>query len=738
MPFTKNLNPEQSGAVTAGDGPLLLLAGAGTGKTRVLTTRIAYLIRDRGVRPGQILAVTFTNKASAEMRERLETLLGQELIKGLWLGTFHSIGLRILRREGDKLPTGRDFTIYNDDDQIALIKLILKEIGLSDKAVSPRALSTRINQAKNELISADDYLAHSSDFFSERVSEVYRLYEKRLKEARACDFGDLISAPIRLFKEHPEVLDAYMERFQHILVDEYQDTNKAQYVLMNMLAGLHRNICVVGDPDQSIYGWRGADIRNIMDFQQDWPDAEVIKLERNYRSTQKILNAANSVIKNNFDRMEKRLWTENDEGHRVMHIEATDERDEVRRITLFFKALMNEDRSMGLKDIAVFYRTNAQSRVFEEHFIRDGIPYHVVGGLRFYDRKEVKDALSYLKLILNPGDPIAFRRVVNTPARGVGKVSLDKIIHIAEVEGLTSLEAAEEAFKRGILKKKAVKEFIDACAAFTADEGTLPLHELTHRLLEDSGYMEMLLKEGTEEALERVDNLHELVSAIKDFELSNNESSLAAFLDQAALVSDIDGYEDKKNRLTLMTLHSAKGLEFPVVFLSGLEEGLFPHKRSLDSPAEMEEERRLCYVGMTRARKRLFLSSASSRNQYGETRFQIRSRFVDEIDPEFLESEGGRHVSKGRTGDGVCFTIDDDQLDDIHYEPFMDDAPPPDPWGIGMRVTHPKFGPGVIRAREGAGEEMKLTVNFRKAGPKKLALKYANLTPDGGGAGQYA
>ena len=756
MPL-KSLNPDQREAVTAMGGPQLVLAGAGTGKTRVLTARIAHLIMEGGVRPENILAVTFTNKAAGEMRERITNMLGADA-KGLWLGTFHSIGLRILRREGGYLDITPEFTVYNDDDQISLIKLVMKELGMNDKTFSPRAIQTRIDQAKNELIGPEDFLLNgkgAGGFFAEKVQRVYAKYQEMLKEMNAVDFGDLISGPVKLFRDKPEVLKKYQKKFVHILVDEYQDTNRAQYMFMNQIAEGHRNLCAVGDPDQSVYGWRGADIRNILDFQSDWPDAEIVRLEENYRSTKNILAAANSIIEKNEQRLEKTLWTGNDEGELAAHVETLDERDEARTITGLFKSILETESGLSYRDVAIFYRTNAQSRVFEEHFMREGIPYVVVGGLRFYERKEIKDALALLRSIANPTDAISFRRIINTPPRGIGKVTLDKIIGISRERGLTYLEAAREALKRGIVKEVKIGKFLEGFERFIRDEGGHTLGERTLRLIEDTGYMSMLVEEATEESLGRAENLHEFVSAIKDFELSLGENvpresiegelefnevagevnTLAAFLDHVALVSDMDSLKETKNSVTLMTLHSAKGLEFPVVFISGMEDGLFPHQRSLDSLEQMEEERRLCYVGMTRAKERLFLTGAASRSVFGETRFQTSSRFIDEIDPAFLNSIGPGKKGAGRRGSKEpYYTIDESQLDALDdNEPYLDPAlgdieAGGDPLGIGKRVIHPSFGKGVIRAREGTGEDAKVTVRFKGAIDKKLVVKYANLS----------
>jgi DNA helicase-2/ATP-dependent DNA helicase PcrA len=728
MPFLKSLNPTQMEAVTFGDGPLLILAGAGSGKTRVLTARIAYLVQKLGIAPESILAVTFTNKAAGEMRERLAHLIGPSS-RSLWLGTFHSLGLRLLRRESRVLGLQSDLTVYNDDDQLSLIKQVMADLKLNEKTTPPKAMLARINQAKNENVGPAEYAKLVDDFIAERVSKVYSLYQKKLREMGCLDFGDLICEPINLMRQHPGVLERYKRHFQYLLVDEYQDTNKAQYTLTGMLASGSRNLLAVGDPDQSIYAWRGADISNILDFEKDYPDATVLRLEQNYRSTAHILAAANSVIERNAKRLKKTLWTENHKGKPLVHEEARDEYDEARAVVRKLRSRLSE-RSLSYKDCAVFYRTNAQSRVFEELLIREGIPYTIVGGVRFYDRMEIKDALAYLRIISNPNDSISLQRIVNKPPRGIGKATMDRVLSISNDLSIPLLEAFREAQDRNLLAKTRVRDFIEAYDSFRVHMGKMALHELALRLLEDAGYMMMWQEENTEEATERVENLFEFISAIKDFEAANPGAALSDFLDSVALISDIDNYEEKSDRLTLMTLHSAKGLEFKSVFLVGMEEGLFPHSRSADDPEQLEEERRLCYVGMTRAREELYLFSAKARNIYGEARYQVRSRFIDEVDPEHIElaNEEPKIIRK------TVFTAPDE----VHYIPEggQHDIDPSEaqgdgaqPWRVGMKVTHPSFGVGIIRERSGAGPDLKVTVNFKDAGVKKLAIKYAGLTP---------
>ncbi|MBI5286494.1 MAG: UvrD-helicase domain-containing protein [Deltaproteobacteria bacterium] len=627
-----SFNPQQQEAIEYEGGPLLILAGAGSGKTSVLTHRIAHLVTKRKVPPHNILAVTFTNKAAGEMRERLERILGPRA-KDLWLGTFHSLGLRILRNVGYRIGLDPNFIVYDEDDQLALVKLCMSELSIDEKTFNPRAILHHIDQAKNSGISPKEYRANITDIFREAVALVYELYQKRLRDNNALDFGDLILEPLRLFREAPSVLKEYQTRFCHILVDEYQDTNRTQYLLINYLAARHKDLCVVGDPDQSIYGWRGADINNILDFERDYPDANVIRLEENYRSTKNILRAANSLIEKNIERKEKTLWTNNPDGEPVSFFMARDEHAEAHIVTGQIKEMVFQE-GRSYREFAIFYRTNAQSRVFEEYFLQHGIPYTIVGGLRFYDRKEIKDSLAYLRVLSNPGDSLSLFRIINIPPRGMGKSTLGKVSSIAGEENIPLFDALKVVFDRGVIPRTKGGDFVALIERYKGLIGSMPLHKLARGLLEDSGYIRMWEDEGTEEGESRVENIHELISAIKEFETTREDITLRDFLDQVALISDIDTYEDKHNRVTLMTLHSAKGLEFLVVFIVGIEEGLFPHTRSLNGERfdELEEERRLCYVGMTRAMERLFLLSAMERTIYGYTRTQTPSRFLKEIE----------------------------------------------------------------------------------------------------------
>jgi len=722
----EGLNPVQKEAVTSGDGPLLILAGAGSGKTRVLTARIAWLVREMNVAPGNILAVTFTNKAAGEMRERLRKLIGPQAA-GLWLGTFHSLGLRMLREELRAAGATHDITVYNDDDQLALIRQVMAELEISDKTLAPKAVLAQINEAKNEALSPAEFQSTARHFLAERIARIYSYYQKRLHEMNCMDFGDLICEPIRLLRHNPDVLMRYQKRFTHVLVDEYQDTNRAQYLFTNLLASGTRNLMAVGDPDQSIYGWRGADINNILDFEKDYPDTALLRLEENYRSTKKILAAANAVIEKNEKRLKKTLWTANADGSPLVYEETRDEYHEVRAVLARLKGSLDADGSLGYRDFAVFYRTNAQSRVFEEELIREGIPYTIVGGVRFYDRKEIRDAIAYLRCVTNPNDMISLQRVVNTPARGVGKVTFDKVRAMSAEAGVSLLEAFRIAHDRGLIRKSGLKAFIEAFEAFRNGIGTGGgLHELALRLLEDSGYMQMWQAEATEEAAERIENIFEFISAIKDFEAANEGATLSDFLDHVALISDVDSYNEDADHLTLMTIHSAKGLEFKGVLIAGMEEGLFPHTRSFDDPDSLEEERRLCYVGMTRAREQLFLFSARTRSVYGETKSRTCSRFVDDIPAECLT------IIECAADTRRVYTFEDrpsrqSTLAATHSDEQVYQDNHSDPWRIGAMVKHPNFGVGVIKEKTGNGQDAKVTVSFKDAGVKKLALRYAIL-----------
>ncbi|BAF60710.1 superfamily I DNA and RNA helicases [Pelotomaculum thermopropionicum SI] len=706
MDLLSQLNPDQVAAVTHGEGPLLVLAGAGSGKTRVLTCRVAYLLKEFKVLPHQILAITFTNKAAGEMRERVGALV-PETARDLWICTFHAACLRILRRQESFYGRDRNFVIYDADDQLTVLKDCIKELKLDDKKHPPRAVAAAISQAKNMLMGPGEYERHAYDQFSQAVSEVYSLYQDRLVKNNAVDFDDLIFLTVRLFREYPQVLAYYQNRFRHILVDEYQDTNHAQYVLVNLLAAAHRNLCVVGDPDQGIYGWRGADIRNILSFERDYPEAKVVRLEQNYRSTGFILEAANHIIRNNAGRREKRLWTAAGRGFPVIVHYAADEHAEADFVAGRILRL-KELEKRPYRDFAVLYRTHAQSRVIEEVFVRAGIPYAIIGGLKFYERKEIKDMLAYLRLVLNPNDGLSLARIINVPRRGIGEASLQKIAVFAREGGISLVEALERAAEIAGLTAaaKARSAALGALLRDLAERSSYSsVTELAREVMEKTGYRQELLAENTVEARTRLENLDEFLSVTGEFDRQAEEKGLRSFLENVALVTDLDYYDEGADQVALMTLHSAKGLEFPVVFLTGMEEGVFPHSRSLPEPGELEEERRLCYVGVTRARERLYLTHCWSRNLYGAQRCNMPSRFLEEIPPHLVSS--------------------DDMLDGMQEK--RQAAAKVGRFILGDKVRHRKWGVGVIVGVQGEGEDTEFKVAFPDQGIKVLLAKYAPL-----------
>ncbi len=721
----EGLNPEQRRAVEATEGPLLVLAGAGSGKTRVLTSRIVYLVGVCGIPPEGILAVTFTNKAAGEMRERVEKSLGPEA-EALWVTTFHSACVRILRRDIGHLGLSRGFVIYDQSDGMGVVKAAIQRHGLDPRVVEPRRIQWRIEGWKNVCATPSAAIEGATDLDSERAAEIYATYQRLLVEANALDFGDLLLRTTELFERFPDVLSHYRRRWQYVLVDEYQDTNRAQYKLVQQIAGEHTNLCVVGDPDQSIYAWRGADIRNILDFESDYPNAQIIALERNYRSTQPILTGASGVIGNNIARKDKSLFTDREGGDPIDIYDAVDDRDEaqyvVRRIVAASRgtsgiggsdATGSEGRSLG--DFAIFYRTNAQSRIFEEEFLKLDVPYVVVGGVRFYDRAEVKDALAYLRLLVNPADAVALRRIVNRPARGIGKTTMERAEALAIERGVTLLEGlrlmAEGAGSRSAPRVRAFLGLLDELRGEILDAA--PADGLA-QVLDRSGYTRQLEKEATPEAEARIENLRELLAAAEDFHrenagtLQDERSLLALFLDQVALVSDIDGYQRRDEAVSMMTVHCAKGLEYPDVFMVGMEEGIFPHSASTRDDAGVEEERRLCYVGMTRAMERLTLTWAAERLRFGARTHGIPSRFLREIPASVL-------------AEGVDRETESDPSLDYSYgqaDPVV---------AAGLRVRHPVFGAGVVLAVAGSGPGQKLRIRFDRVGMKTVLVRYANL-----------
>lgn len=735
---TYGLNPQQAEAVINTEGPMLIMAGAGSGKTKVLTCRVANLLQ-KGVRPYRILAITFTNKAAAEMRERVNNMSGPAA-KDVWLFTFHAFCARFLRMEIDKLPGyGGNFAIYDTADSQNLIKQILKEMNLDDKRFQPSGILSRISNAKNALQDAAAFARQAGDFYEQKVADIYSRYEQKLQLNNALDFDDLLMLSIKLLQENKEVREKYQDRFDYLLVDEYQDTNHAQYLLTKFLAAKHRNICVVGDADQSIYGWRGADIQNILDFEKDYPDAKVIKLEQNYRSTQIILDAANAVIENNTGRKPKNLWTENKSGADIIYFQAVDERDEARFVIEQLQNLQRtENKKLG--DMAILYRTNTQSRIFEEMLIKSGISYNMVGGLKFYERKEIKDIIAYLRVIFNPADSLSLLRIINVPKRGIGDASLAKIQAYAAANNVSLFEAVSNAAAIDGLSSRFVSKLDDLAGIIfelmnLADEA--PVEDLIDRVLRDTGYLEELENERTPQAQSRIDNLHELISVAQEFAASEEENNLENFLAHVALVSDIDDTELGEDAITLMTLHSSKGLEFPVVFLVGMEEGLFPHARTLMDETEIEEERRLCYVGITRAKEKLFLSSTKMRTIYGNTVTYPPSRFLQEIPARLVKTikrqerfsalENFKQVSEKYNA------RPQKPASTFNPHSFMPQKPAAVAGGTGTRfntgdrVSHSKWGEGMVVSVKDSPDGQEVKVAFAGAGVRSLLTKYAVL-----------
>jgi DNA helicase II / ATP-dependent DNA helicase PcrA len=705
------LNPAQLAAVRHEGGPLLVLAGAGSGKTRVLTYRIADLIRTRGVAPSQILAVTFTNKAAGEMRARLAGLLGSVLSRALWIGTFHATGSRILRRSGAPLGIDPRFVVYDEDDQRALMREVTRALNVDERQFPPAAVLAEISRAKNALTDHVSFANRAETAREEVIGRLYSAYERRLGESHALDFDDLLVWTVRLFRDHPAVLADYQARFRHILVDEYQDTNHIQYVLVNMLAQQHRNLCVVGDDDQAIYRWRGADVRNILEFEGDYPEARVIALEQNYRSTRRILRAAAAVISHNPHRHAKTLWTENPEGAEVTLYEAFDGYDEARYVGDQIRAHSTAGGRAG--DVAILYRTHAQSRQFEEMFLRAGIPYQIVGGLRFYERAEIKDILAYLRAASNSADDASLRRVLNVPRRGIGDTTVRRLETWARAEGVTLWDALRRAGEAGVgpQARRAIEEFVGIVESLASLAATHPAREILDRALQITGYRRLLEEEGTDDAYARLENLSELAAVAQEVEEMTGEASLETFLQHLALQTDVDTYREREDRVTLMTLHSAKGLEFPVVALVGLEEGLFPHARSVEE-GNLEEERRLCYVGMTRAQTRLLLTYARQRTAYGAALPSLPSRFLAEIPPEYIVRATAPQPWESRSANEV-------------ERPVLAVA-------VGDVVRHKTFGTGRVLEVDGEGPRAIITVRFEGVGTKRLALGYAPLEPAAG------
>ena len=755
MDLLSSLNPQQQEAVQRTEGPLLILAGAGSGKTRVIAHRIAYLVSERIAYPDQIMAVTFTNKAAAEMRERVERLLDTDC-RAMWISTFHALCARLLRREAHHIGLSRDFTIYDSADQQSVIKQLLKEYHLADETYQPRMVLGRISSAKNRMEGPDSF-DNSWNMRDREIGRLYAGYMKALRDASALDFDDLLLATVELFEKNPDVRERYAHRFRYVMVDEYQDTNRPQYILIKQIAGKHRNLAVVGDPDQSIYKWRGADIRNIMDFETDFADAEIVRLEQNYRSTEVILDAASAVIANNKNRKKKALWTDAKGGAKIRLFRGADELEEADYITKIARRSIQDDVNAVM---AVLYRTNAQSRAVEDSLRAAGISYVVYGGVGFYERKEVKDALSYLKLILNPHDDVAIRRVINVPARGIGKGVMDALeaVQVTEVNndlqplfaGLAPTVAQNSLWSklvtavdgnllssRQLASLKAFRDLITALAEVARRE---PVSILLGKVLDQSGYLRDLRDDNSEESNARIENLMELVSAATEYEQREGEPTLGGFVDRLSLLSDVDKDEGqaKKPAVMMMTLHSAKGLEFPTVVLAGLEEGLFPHSRSREDDAELEEERRLCYVGITRARKQLILTSACRRRVFGEYQNTEPSRFIDEVPADLIERDEAPASTRWSSGTdwsyrpnpyrrgGYGKKEDDGKVATQNFAYEEEDQTP----GLrpGARVNHAQFGPGTVVSVEDLEDDQKLVVKFVSVGTKTLRARYAKLT----------
>jgi DNA helicase II / ATP-dependent DNA helicase PcrA len=728
------LNPTQRDAVAHSDGPLLVVAGAGSGKTRVLTHRIAHLIRDRGVSPFEILAITFTNKAADEMKFRVAALVGPVAHK-MWVSTFHSACVRILRRDADLIGFPRQFTIYDQADAVRLTGYVIRDLHLDTKRFPPRAIHAAISAAKNDGVGPDGYRQAAQSIFERKIADVFDEYQSRLARAGAMDFDDLLGQTVRLLRDNPVVLGHYRERFRYVLVDEYQDTNRVQNELVLLLAADHRNVAVVGDQDQSIYAFRGADMRNIVEFEDAFPDTTVVLLEQNYRSTQTILDAANAVIANNLSRKPKELWTESGSGEPIVRYHADDEVDEAQWVAREISRL-HEDEHMRWGEVAVFYRTNAQSRVLEEHLMRLGIPYKVVGGTRFYDRREVKDALAYLRAVINPTDEVSVKRVLNEPKRGVGDTSVGRLDAWATAHQASFMDALRRADDAGVSGKatRGIESFL-AVLDGVADLATGPPAPLLQALLERSGYLEALEAEHTIESEGRLENLAELIGAAEDF------PTVDEFLEQVSLVSDQDELDDDPSSVVLMTLHAAKGLEFPVVFLIGMEDGVFPHLRSLTEPEQLEEERRLAYVGITRAQQRLYLTHAWSRTLFGGTQYNPPSRFLDEIPERLVQAiDGNRRASRGGSGwrsggYGRSGTAGDrigagrERIVDSALRGRGPTRSGAESLGlkIGDDVRHNTFGEGVVLDLTGSGDKTVALVRFRDVGEKQLLLSWAPL-----------
>ena len=762
----KGLNDKQYEAVVNTEGPCLVIAGAGSGKTKVLTHKIAYLIGEKGAKPWDILAITFTNKAANEMKERIAGLVG-DVAKDIWMGTFHSICVRILRKFIDRIGFDSSFIIFDTSDQKTLVKGCLKDLAIDDKLFTDRSVLSEISNAKNEMLEPEQYIVRANgDFRKEKIATVYELYQKRLKENNAIDFDDIINYTIKILMENPDVLEYYSNKFKYVLVDEYQDTNKAQFTLITLFASRNGNITVVGDNDQGIYSFRGADISNILNFERDFPGTKIIKLEQNYRCTQNILKAANAVIKNNEVKYKKELWTQNEEGHLPRVYQADNEYDEGTYIVNQIEHLRREEY-YKYSDFAVLYRMNTQSRAIEDILRRENIPYKIVGGLKFYERKEIKDTIAYLRLIQNSNDNLSLKRIINEPKRGIGKTSLDSIEQLSESNGVSMYEIIKKADEYGLNRVYLnSREFVNIIEELKSKKDNLTISELIKLTLKNTGYTKALEQENTIEAENRIANLDEFLTVAIEFEEEFAENSLSEFLEGITLSSDLDNMEEVEESVTLMTLHSAKGLEFPVVFLVGMEEGIFPGHQSMMEPQELEEERRLCYVGITRAKENLFLTCSKQRTIFGSTSYNPISRFLQEIPQELLEgyddtfgttsnkeemfkdlpyswTYGSKNSGTIKTykvnekepamasaksnNIGYAFRTAESFLNNLGKKSSMSNNVDLSKYEVGIKVFHKKFGEGIISMVEPEGEDLKVDINFDKVGHKRLMAKFANL-----------
>ena len=740
MDLKKLLNKEQYDGATTVDGQVLILAGAGSGKTRVLTYRMAHMIEDLGILPYKILAITFTNKAAKEMKDRVKALIGDRA-DDMWISTFHSTCVRILRREIEKLGYKKSFTIYDSSDQKTLIKECMQALNINDKDITLQEIMGKIGKAKDNMQSPAAFMRENeSNFREKKIAEAYELYQKRLKENNALDFDDLISKTVELFKKDKETLEFYQRKFQYIMVDEYQDTNKVQYEFIRLLADKHKNICVVGDDDQCIYQWRGADIRNILDFEKDYPNAKVIKLEQNYRSKGNILDAANVVIVNNANRKSKALRTEQEAGSKIKVYRAYSDADEGNFVAKEIRKIKDAEKK-DYKDFAILYRTNAQSRIFEESLRRNDIPYKILGGTRFYDRKEIKDMLSYLKVLVNPNDSISLKRIINVPKRGIGDATVGKVSDFAESYELPLWDALSTVRNIPTLTARncgGIENFMEMMEKFVEMSEVLPVSNLIEMILKETGYIAELEKSKEIEDKSRIENLKELVSDAVDFERSSEDTTLSAYLEKVSLVQDTDKLEEDADTIVLMTVHSAKGLEFPVVFMVGMENGIFPGMASFDSEAEMEESRRLCYVGITRAKEQLFMTSAEVRRQFGRTVAYPQSDFINEIKSDLKEYVSGESLSSRTENRSSMFQARNNYNNPHSLRNNSNFMQKPkaqstqssvssDEVTIGRKVKHSKFGVGTVVAITDAGSDKKVTIAFDNQGIKILLLSVANL-----------